>query len=48
MVHMVFLQCPPLATIWIYTIVQLDVVPAVANLAIVAAWVKWKGLKLIF
>jgi len=39
-------QCPPLATIWVYTIVQLDLVPAVIGLAIVAGWVKWMGLRL--
>ncbi|KAK0230832.1 hypothetical protein IW262DRAFT_1340754 [Armillaria fumosa] len=38
-------QCPPLATIWVYTIFQLDLGPAVLNLALVVAYVWWKGLK---
>ncbi|KAK0490969.1 hypothetical protein IW261DRAFT_1556134 [Armillaria novae-zelandiae] len=38
-------QCPPLATIWVYTILQLDLGPAVLNLAFVGAYVWWKGLK---
>ncbi|KIM90705.1 hypothetical protein PILCRDRAFT_59483 [Piloderma croceum F 1598] len=38
-------QCPPLATIWVYTIVQLDLLPAVVGLTVVAGWVKWQGLK---
>ncbi|KAK0206498.1 hypothetical protein DFS33DRAFT_1255526 [Desarmillaria ectypa] len=38
-------QCPPLATIWVYTIFQLNLGPAVVNLAIVVAFVWWKGLK---
>jgi hypothetical protein len=38
-------QCPPLATIWVYIIVQLDLLPAVVGLAIVVGWVKWQGLK---
>jgi len=41
-------QCPPLATIWVYTIVQLDLLLSVVSLAIVAGWVKWTGLKLGF
>ncbi|PBK72621.1 hypothetical protein ARMSODRAFT_953016 [Armillaria solidipes] len=38
-------QCPPLATIWVYTIFQLDLGPAVLNLAFVVAYVWWKELK---
>ncbi|PBL02495.1 hypothetical protein ARMGADRAFT_891609, partial [Armillaria gallica] len=38
-------QCPSLATIWVYTIFQLDLGPAVLNLAFVVAYVWWKGLK---
>jgi hypothetical protein len=41
------LQCPPLATVWVYTIVQLDLVPAVVGLAVVASWVKWQGLRFV-
>ncbi|TDL29354.1 hypothetical protein BD410DRAFT_758137 [Rickenella mellea] len=43
----VITQCPPLATIWVYTIVQLELLPAVGGLAIVGAWTWWNGLKLI-
>lgn len=39
-------QCPPLATIWVYTIVQLDLGPAVLGLLGVGAWTWWKGLVL--
>ncbi|KAK0468306.1 uncharacterized protein EV420DRAFT_1503711 [Desarmillaria tabescens] len=38
-------QCPPLATIWVYTIFQLNLGPAVLNLVIVVAYVWGKGLK---
>ncbi|KII94779.1 hypothetical protein PLICRDRAFT_33590 [Plicaturopsis crispa FD-325 SS-3] len=41
-------QCPPLATMWVYTVVQLDLGPAFGSLSIVGAWVWWKGLKLIY
>ncbi|KAI5124841.1 hypothetical protein M0805_007275 [Coniferiporia weirii] len=41
-------QCPPLGTIWIYTVAQLDLLPAVVALASVAGFVKWKDLKIIF
>lgn len=41
-------QCPPLGTIWVYTILQLDLVPAVMALAAVAAWVRWSGARLVF
>ncbi|KZT24460.1 hypothetical protein NEOLEDRAFT_1116030 [Neolentinus lepideus HHB14362 ss-1] len=39
-------QCPPLATAWIYTIVQLELGPAALSLAIVFSWVWWAGMKL--
>ncbi|KAF8897454.1 hypothetical protein BD779DRAFT_1490944 [Infundibulicybe gibba] len=39
-------QCPPLATLWVYTIVQLDLGPAVLNLITVGGFVWWKGLQL--
>ncbi|THH12386.1 hypothetical protein EW145_g43 [Phellinidium pouzarii] len=42
------LQCPPLGTMWIYTIVQLDLLPAVIGLGLVAGFVKWKDLKIVF
>jgi len=41
-------QCPPLGTIWVYTILQLDLGPAVMALAAVAAWVRWSGARLVF
>ncbi|KAK0485073.1 hypothetical protein IW261DRAFT_1560738 [Armillaria novae-zelandiae] len=40
-------QVPPLGTLWIYAIVQLELGPAVLNLAIVAAYVWWKDLKIL-
>ncbi|KAK0495363.1 hypothetical protein EDD18DRAFT_1310085 [Armillaria luteobubalina] len=39
-------QVPPLGTLWIYAIVQLELGPAVLNLAIVAMYVWWKDLKI--
>lgn len=39
-------QCPPLATIWVYTIVQLDLGPAVLSLVVTGVFVWYKGLKL--
>ena len=41
-------QGPPLATIWIYAITILDLLPAVVGLCIVAAWVWWSGLNVFF
>ncbi|EPQ59277.1 hypothetical protein GLOTRDRAFT_70569 [Gloeophyllum trabeum ATCC 11539] len=41
-------QCPPLATAWIYAVVQLDLGPATLSLVIVFSWVWWAGLKLTF
>jgi hypothetical protein len=41
-------QCPPLGTIWVYTILQLDLVPAVLALAAVGFWVWWTGARLVF
>lgn len=43
-----FEQCPPLATIWIYCIVQLNLGHAIAGLAIVYGWVYYKNMKLFF
>jgi hypothetical protein len=43
-----WLQCPPLGTIWVYTIFQLDLVPAVLALSVVGFWVRWTGARLIF
>ncbi|KAI0003070.1 hypothetical protein BJV74DRAFT_815258 [Russula compacta] len=41
-------QCPPLGTIWVYTILQLDLGPAVLALSAVALWVWWTGARLVF
>ncbi|PFH51439.1 hypothetical protein AMATHDRAFT_74986 [Amanita thiersii Skay4041] len=41
-------QCPPLATLWIYTIVQLELGPAVLSLLTFGSFVWWKGLRLSF
>ncbi|KLO16322.1 hypothetical protein SCHPADRAFT_823341 [Schizopora paradoxa] len=40
-------QCPPLGTMWVYTVVQLELGKAVAALAAVAGYVQWTGLKII-
>jgi len=40
-------QCPPLATIWIYTIIQLELIPAFLNLVVVGAFIWWKDLKIL-
>jgi len=37
-------QVPPLATVWIYTIVQLDLGTAVASLAVIGAYVWWQDI----
>ncbi|KAH7344611.1 hypothetical protein B0J17DRAFT_636131 [Rhizoctonia solani] len=41
-------QAPPLGTIWVYTIIQLNLVPAVASLAIVFGLAKFMDWKLVF
>lgn len=41
-------QCPPLATLWVYCILQLDLGPAVLGLTFVAIYVWVTGLKLAF
>ncbi|KDQ64868.1 hypothetical protein JAAARDRAFT_28517 [Jaapia argillacea MUCL 33604] len=41
-------QCPPLATAWIYTIVQLDLGYAVLALGAVGSWAWWAEMKLMF
>ncbi|KAK0193648.1 hypothetical protein F5146DRAFT_392328 [Armillaria mellea] len=40
-------QVPPLGTLWIYTIVQLELGLAALNLTTVAAYVWWKGLQIL-
>ncbi|KAK7061648.1 hypothetical protein R3P38DRAFT_2830722 [Favolaschia claudopus] len=39
-------QCPPLITLWVYTVIQLDLGFAVLNLILVALFVWWKELDL--
>jgi hypothetical protein len=39
-------QSPPLATIWVYTIVQLELGAAFLNLVVVGGWLWWKGISL--
>lgn len=39
-------QCPPLATVWVYTIVQLDLLPAVVSLGVIGMYVWWQDLTL--
>ncbi|KAI0649985.1 hypothetical protein C8Q79DRAFT_941816 [Trametes meyenii] len=39
-------QCPPIATAWIYAIVQLNLGPAVLSLAAAAGYTWYKGFKL--
>ncbi|KAF8484947.1 hypothetical protein DFH94DRAFT_624346 [Russula ochroleuca] len=41
-------QCPPLGTIWVYTVLQLDLGPAVTALSAVALWVWWTGTRIVF
>ncbi|KAJ3573886.1 hypothetical protein NP233_g2138 [Leucocoprinus birnbaumii] len=40
-------QCPPLATVWIFTIFMVDLGPAVLSLLTVGSFVWWKELKII-
>ena len=42
------LQCPPIATIWVYTILQLELGPSAAALATVGVWAWWAGERLVF
>ncbi|KAJ6539261.1 hypothetical protein B0H19DRAFT_1178078, partial [Mycena capillaripes] len=39
-------QCPPLVTLWVYIVIQLDLGLAVLNLAMVGTFSWWKGLDL--
>ncbi|EUC65340.1 transmembrane protein, putative [Rhizoctonia solani AG-3 Rhs1AP] len=41
-------QAPPLGTIWIYTIIQLNLVPAVASLVVVFGLARFMDWKLVF
>ena len=39
-------QSPPIATAWIYTVMQLDLGPAVLSLIVTATYTWYKGFKL--
>ncbi|KAH9062160.1 hypothetical protein EDB87DRAFT_372050 [Lactarius vividus] len=41
-------QCPPIGTIWVYTVLQLDLGPAALALSTVGVWVWWTGARLVF
>jgi hypothetical protein len=41
-------RSPALGTLWVWSIVQLDLLPAVISLVGVAAYVRWKGLNIIW
>ncbi|TFL05684.1 hypothetical protein BDV98DRAFT_229973 [Pterulicium gracile] len=43
---LIMMQAPPLATLWVYAIVQLTLGRAILNLVIVGVWMKWAGMKL--
>jgi len=45
--RVVMKQCPPLAVLWIYSVLQLDLAPSVLSLAIVAGWVWYTGMKIV-
>ncbi|KAI0829414.1 hypothetical protein BC628DRAFT_1135412 [Trametes gibbosa] len=39
-------QCPPIATAWVYAVVQLNLGPAVLSLVVAAAYTRYKGFTL--
>ncbi|KAI9063361.1 hypothetical protein FKP32DRAFT_1650961 [Trametes sanguinea] len=41
-------QCPPIATAWIYAVVQLDLGPAVLSLMVAAGFTWYKGYQITF
>jgi hypothetical protein len=41
-------RCPVLGTLWIWSIVQLDLVYALGSLLAVGLYTWWNGLKLVF
>jgi len=41
-------QCPPIGTIWVYTVLQLDLGPAALALSTVGVWAWWTGQRLVF
>ncbi|KAI6047269.1 hypothetical protein EDC04DRAFT_603755 [Pisolithus marmoratus] len=40
-------QCPQFATIWLYTVLQLNLPLAILSLTLIGAWTWWMGLKLL-
>ncbi|KIK98761.1 hypothetical protein PAXRUDRAFT_823544 [Paxillus rubicundulus Ve08.2h10] len=40
-------QCPQVATIWLYTVVQLRLSLALLSLALIGGWTWWTGLRLL-
>ncbi|KAI0035667.1 hypothetical protein K488DRAFT_82854 [Vararia minispora EC-137] len=46
--RIVMQQTPPLGAAWVYTIVALDLVPAVVALLGVGAWTYWAGMSIVF
>lgn len=40
-------QCPPLSTLWVYMVLQLDLGPAFFSLVLVGSWLWWSGMKLV-
>lgn len=43
-----FCQSPPLSVIWVYTIIQLNLTPAIISLGVVYGLVKFLKLKIVF
>jgi len=41
------MQAPPLATLWIFSICQLDLILAVTSLVAVYGYKWWEGLKIV-
>ncbi|TFY72740.1 hypothetical protein EVG20_g246 [Dentipellis fragilis] len=41
-------QCPAIATVWVLTIIQLELGPAVTSLIGVGLWVWWSGMQILF
>ncbi|GBE79138.1 hypothetical protein BKA93DRAFT_138881 [Sparassis latifolia] len=44
--RVVMRQCPPLATLWVYCVLQLELAPATLGLIVVGAWVWAKDMKI--
>lgn len=43
-----FPQSPPLSVIWVYMIIQLNLIPAVFSLIVVYGLVKFLNLEIVF